>query len=208
MPFSSNNALITFICFSFHFVYLLLFSHRLFLFTYISKDRWITFQRRLDGSVNFYRNWTDYENGFGNIDGEFWLGLSQIHKHTSTGNWSLRIELEDFEGSTRYAEYEIFAVADSCDNYLLSVSGYSGNAGDAMGYNNSRGFTTKDRSQVSQCAVSYRGAWWYYGCTYANLNGLYVGSPDLNERYKGIILSKWKGFEFLKTSLMKMCRIN
>ena len=88
---------------------------------------WTVFQKRLDGSVVFYRNWTDYKQGFGNRSGEFWLGLEKIHRLTSQTNNKLRVELEDFEGNTVYAEYETFAVADGADNYRLSVAGYTGN---------------------------------------------------------------------------------
>ena len=88
---------------------------------------WTVFQKRLDGSVDFYRNWTDYRRGFGDLSGEFWLGLDKIHRLTSQTNNKLRVELEDLDGNTAYVEYDTFAVADEADKYGLSVEGYTGN---------------------------------------------------------------------------------
>ena len=85
---------------------------------------WTVFQKRLDGSVDFYRNWIDYKQGFGNLRGEFWLGLDNIHRLTNQTNNKLQVELEDFQGNTVYAEYDTFAVADEADNYTLTVAGY------------------------------------------------------------------------------------
>ena len=62
---------------------------------------WTVFQKRLDGSVNFYRGRTDYKNGFGNLNGEFWLGLDKIHRLTKSKN-KLRVDLEDTTGKTAY----------------------------------------------------------------------------------------------------------
>ena len=58
------------------------------------------FQKRLDGSVDFYRSWTEYKRGFGNLAGEFWLGLDSIHRLTTSGSYKLRVDLEDFDGNT------------------------------------------------------------------------------------------------------------
>ena len=83
-------------------------------------------QRRLDGSVDFYRGWVDYKRGFGNKNGEYWLGLDHIHAMTSQTKVRLRVDLEDFEGNTRYAEHDMFSVADEADKYRLSIGNYSG----------------------------------------------------------------------------------
>jgi hypothetical protein len=87
---------------------------------------WTVFQRRLDGSVDFYRGWQDYKHGFGNLTGEFWLGLEKIHKMTTNKSNELLIEVEDFSGNTRYALYSNVSIAGEADKYRLSIGSYSG----------------------------------------------------------------------------------
>ena len=53
---------------------------------------WTVIQRRVDGSENFNRPWSDYEKGFGNLTGEFWYGLKTINCLTQAGQWELRID--------------------------------------------------------------------------------------------------------------------
>lgn len=87
---------------------------------------WTVFQRRIDGSVNFYRGWQDYKNGFGNLSSEFWLGLDKIHRLTNVTNNKLRINLEDTSGNKRYAEYDHFSVKNEKQKYELNIGKYSG----------------------------------------------------------------------------------
>ena len=145
------------------------------------------FQRRRDGSENFYRGWTEYENGFGNVKGEHWLGLKKIGCLTSVkGKTKLRIDLDDFAGHSKFACYDSFHVGTPSTNYKLTIGGYQnweiGAAGDSMTRrysNNGMQFSTFDRDNDGHtginCAASpYRdGAWWYSNCGYSNLNGLY-----------------------------------
>ena len=91
-----------------------------------SRGGWTVFQKRLDGSVDFYRGWKDYKLGFGNLNGEFWLGLDKIHRLTNTGRYKLRVDLEDIQGNTAYAEYDMFAVTSERTKYQLSLGTYSG----------------------------------------------------------------------------------
>ena len=86
---------------------------------------WIVIQKRFDGTIDFHRSWSDYKNGFGNIDGEFWFGLEKIHRLTKFPS-KLRVDLEDFDGNTAYAEYDMFVVATESKKYQLSVEKYSG----------------------------------------------------------------------------------
>ena len=59
---------------------------------------------------------------------------------TSRGNYKLLIELWDWEGSRRHAQYKNFQVDDESDNFRIHVSGYTGNAGQYVEPSNSSGF--------------------------------------------------------------------
>jgi len=93
---------------------------------------WTVFQRHFDGSVDFLIGWASYKNGFGNLNGDFWLGNDNLHRLTAADDVMLRVDVEDFDDDIRYAEYSTFKVADEDDKYRLSIGGYSGTAGDSM----------------------------------------------------------------------------
>ena len=93
---------------------------------------WTVFQRRMDGSVDFYLKWEDYRVGFGNLNGEFWLGNDNLHRLTANADMMLRVDLEDYDGVRKYAEYTTFSVANTDDNYRLTIDGYQGTVGDSM----------------------------------------------------------------------------
>ncbi|XP_040908815.1 tenascin isoform X1 [Toxotes jaculatrix] len=152
---------------------------------------WTVFQRRKDGSVDFFKGWKEYVNGFGDLSGEFWLGLNSLHNLTAMSRMSLRVDLRDAVESV-FAKYSVFEVAKR--NYRLTVGGYSGTAGDSLSYHNNRVFSTKDRDPapfITRCAMSYRGGWWYKNCHEANLNGLY----GIDVKHQGVIWTAWKGKE-------------
>ena len=141
------------------------------------------FQRRRDGSENFYRGWTEYENGFGNVKGEHWLGLKKTSCLTSVrGKTNMRIDLDDFAGHSKYAFYDYFHVGTPSTNYKLTIGGYKywgiGVAGDSLTRHNGMQFSTYDRDNdvhsSANCAVHYQGAWWFDSCHLSNLNGLYL----------------------------------
>ena len=94
---------------------------------------WTVFQRRMDGSDDFDRGWNDYKRGFGDIDDDYWLGLTSLHQLLQPNETNeLRIDMKDYSGNSAYAKYSSFDVGDSSSKYTLSVSGYRGTAGDGM----------------------------------------------------------------------------
>ncbi|XP_005580537.3 ficolin-2 isoform X3 [Macaca fascicularis] len=169
---------------------------------------WTVFQRRVDGSVDFYRDWAAYKQGFGSRLGEFWLGNDNIHALTAQGTSELRVDLVDFEDNHQFAKYRSFKVADEKEKYNLVLGAFAeGSAGDSLTSHNNHSFSTKDQDNdlnTGNCAVIYQGAWWYRTCHVSNLNGRYLrGAHD--SFANGINWKSGKGYNYsYKVSEMKV----
>ncbi|XP_071947188.1 fibrinogen-like protein A [Antedon mediterranea] len=162
---------------------------------------WTVIQRREDRSVDFYRNWAEYKDGFGNVNSNFWLGNEQINRITSDGSFELLIEMTDHLNVMKIARYSHFHIDDEESNYVLTISGYTGTAGDSLASHNGQQFSTKDRDNdknSANCAEACKGGWWYNNCASSNLNGLYL-TPGTDDS-KGI---SWYHFYNNNNSLKK-----
>uniref|UniRef100_A0A3Q2XKJ0 Fibrinogen gamma chain n=1 Tax=Hippocampus comes TaxID=109280 RepID=A0A3Q2XKJ0_HIPCM len=166
-------------------------------------------QRRRDGSVDFHKDWIQYKEGFGYLSPddstEFWLGNEKIHL-LSVGSsipMVLRIELVDWEGNKRYADYAMFRVAPESDMYRLTYGYYfGGDAGDAFnGFDfgddpsdkfftshNGMQFSTFDKDNDKydgNCALQDGSGWWMNRCHAAHLNGKYYQGGRYTEKDTG-----------------------
>lgn len=168
---------------------------------------WTVFQRREDGSVDFFLNWLDYQYGFGDPDGEHWLGNEKIRNIVKQSSYELRIDLEDFEGNTRYAKYKYFEIGTAAEKFKLRAEDYTGDAGDSLSYHSGQPFSTKDKDSTAHaCSTAYKGAWWYRSCHQSNLNGLYLNGPH-STYADGIEWYHWKEYYYsLKKTEMKTRR--
>ena len=142
---------------------------------------WLVVQRRNNGSVNFHRNWADYERGFGSLTGELWYGLRALHCLTQHGKWELRIDFTFSNGTKSFMHYNHFSVGPATDNYRLNISGFTGITPTepfASSGINGQQFSTYDRDNDAwndgNCADDGHGdesgGWWHWRCNHINLN--------------------------------------
>ncbi|XP_015905659.1 techylectin-like protein [Parasteatoda tepidariorum] len=165
---------------------------------------WTVIQRRGNFSMPkdyFFREWLSYRTGFGDVEKEFWLGNDNIFALTNQRLYSVRFDMKDMAGESRYALYDRFWIDDEDHLYALHISEYSGNAGDSMvNVHNNMKFSTKDKDNDSHgdnCAQMFKGGWWYGSCHESNLNGLNLrGKHDTHA--DGV---NWKSFRGHNESL-------
>ena len=163
---------------------------------------WLVVQRRQDGSVDFNRTWLEYEDGFGELTGEFWYGLKALHCLTGQGGWEMRIDVTLVNGTSVILQYKQFQVASAEDKYKLTVRGYQGNVTDPLiGDHNGMYFTTKDKDNDNHgdnCALltsSATGGWWYNNCGAMWPNG------SLRSRLGIYFNGKWHSFQFIEIKI-------
>lgn len=184
-----------------------------------SGPSWTVIQRRGSTTtdtphpvVDFFRDWAEYKWGFGNLEGEYWLGNEYIHQLTQSGDYELRVDLQDWANETRYAVYKHFALGMEDHNYTLSLGDYEGTAGNSLKYHQGAPFSTRDRDNDfnprGHCARTFHGAWWFTACHESHLNGRYH-----HGRHKsygdGINWMAFRGHNYsLKFSRMMIRRTN
>ena len=175
---------------------------------------WTVVIRRddIEPRQDFYQDWEEYKWGFGYLEKEFYWGNEHIWLLTSQldRQYQVHFWLEDWDGYTRYAAYESFAIESEDAHYRLHIGEYSGNAGDTFYYNNNYPVTTYDRDYDAcsgySCAEEHEAAWWYYCCTHCQPTGGYYDGGYSGNPYLGITWDAWKSSDpySLKAAIMKI----
>ena len=143
------------------------------------EDGWIIIQRRVDASVSFERSWDEYVAGFGDVDGNFWLGLEAIHNLTAAQPMRLQIDVVPFNIPAVSIPYPYFHVGDAASEYLLTINSNTPGSDtlcNSFNYHSDSKFSTFDRDNdgtITHCATLLRGGWWFKSCYRLNLNGVY-----------------------------------
>ena len=137
---------------------------------------WIVIQRNKKGStVDFNKNWTDHEKGFGNLSTEFWYGLSAMHCLTKRGQWEMRVDYQKNDKTWSYLHYNQFSVGNASEEYLLTIGGFTGVGTDYFTTHplNGMKFSTPDNDNDknnNNCAANHKNGWWFNSCDYININ--------------------------------------
>ena len=174
---------------------------------------WTVLMRRGDFGdkmTTFHKNWVSYKNGFGDSEGEFWLGNDVMHLMTTEEDNVLRIHLSSFDNDDINLDYTSFAVGNESSFYRLNIglpTGTSGRtpAANSLRYHNNHPFSTFDRKNdgfEQNCAATYKGGWWFNGCYFGFLTGEYFRASDKREIWQGIMWYDWKGNQSLKGAEM------
>ena len=180
----------------------------------------------MNGVTDFAHNWAEYKEGFpfGSASGELWLGLEYMHQLTSSRPYTLRIDVTNFHGNSRYAKFSTFEVTSEADKYRLLLGSYSGDvstdeAEDRTAgflYHNNSQFTTpdddNDEKDPGSCVDHHtgcncvRGGFWYKDCAKFNPTSLYCPTNGCGYTLKNLHYDSFGGNGATMTRITMMIR--
>ena len=163
------------------------------------QSKWRPILRRVDDTIDFIRDWSEYKTGFGNEDSNYWIGLSMLHHLTQSGK-RLQVYLETFNSTLEdiaVVFYDHFSVGNEDTFYRLSLSGYSGDIGDGLASGNNMMFSTRDQDHDTynySCSQKYHCRWWMAKCFSSFPTGIYRNDSYLTTFAEGIVWRPWKEY--------------
>ena len=138
---------------------------------------WIVIQRnRINSQLSFYKNWREYEEGFGDLNKDFWAGLELMHTLTQRGQWEMRVDYQKNDKTWSYLHYNQFSVGNASEEYPLTVGRFTRVGTDWFAFHSLNGmkFSTpdndNDKYSGGNCAASHNSGWWYNTCHRININ--------------------------------------
>ena len=169
----------------------------------------------MDDSVSFERSWDEYVAGFGNVNGNFWLGLEAIHDLTTTCPMKLQIDVVPFHLPAVSIPYQQFHVGDAASEYLLTITSDTtvhNTLYTSFNHHSGMKFTTHDRDNdlrgYSNCATQYKAGWWFNSCYLINLNGVYGGTSEITNSNMRMNYLSNNPYEPIRSVTMKIKAIN
>ncbi|XP_017862974.1 PREDICTED: angiopoietin-related protein 7 isoform X2 [Drosophila arizonae] len=168
-------------------------------------DGWTVVMNRSSDDVSFERSWLDYKEGFGNIAGDFFIGLDKLHALTSSSLHELRIWMQDFENNVAVAGYDSFAISGERELYALSLLGrYQEHlhppAGDSLSYHAGAKFSTFDSDNDNclecSCAQRHKAGGWFNACGTSNLMGVHYSKDYQRAGETGIYWDTFQGKDY------------
>lgn len=176
-------------------------------------------RKKMPTQIDFRRPWQSYAEGFGDADGEYWLGLESLYKLTKGNPYNLRVEMtwEDEQAESLYDFFSVGPARAGYRGYELNVGGYNktSTGGDAMEYHNGMDFSTFDQdndgASGGSCSEwSGGGGWWFNYCYYSNPTGIYPPSdlPPNTQVDHLVEWRKWQGYYTYLSSFRMMIRPN
>ncbi|XP_037940700.1 angiopoietin-related protein 1-like [Teleopsis dalmanni] len=135
---------------------------------------WLTIHRRIDDSINFFRDWETYKEGFGNIFTNYFIGLDNLYALTSNQIQELLIVMVDIYDISYIARYDSFGIGNEVDKYRLNLLGsFRGNVTDQFSYHINQKFSTYDEDNdlyPTHCALYHETAGWANNCFQNDFN--------------------------------------